>query len=90
VIAVSKVPVRKSTLVYGSADGGATVVTSDKEFCDKMKEAAERLHLKTHTDRLGMNTLHSATDIEGHIGLDGRRYLLDFGRAFPPEYPSST
>ncbi|CAN0023081.1 unnamed protein product, partial [Discosporangium mesarthrocarpum] len=29
--------------------------------------------------------MHSACDIEGHIGTDGKYYLLDFARSFPPE-----
>lgn len=32
--------------------------------------------------------MHSACDIEGHVGTDGRNYLLDFARSFPPEDPT--
>lgn len=28
------------------------------------------------------------TDIEGHRGKDGRFYVLDFARVFPPEHPN--
>jgi hypothetical protein len=28
--------------------------------------------------------LHGPTDIEGHIGTDGRHYVLDLARVFPP------
>jgi hypothetical protein len=28
--------------------------------------------------------LHGPTDIEGHIGVDGRHYVLDLARVFPP------
>ena len=31
--------------------------------------------------------MYSAVDIEGHKGSDGRYYLLDFSRTFPPEAP---
>ena len=31
--------------------------------------------------------MYSACDIEGHLGTDGRHYLLDFSRSFPPESP---
>lgn len=34
-----------------------------------------------------LQVMHSACDIEGHRGEDGRFYLLDFARSFPPEYP---
>ncbi len=33
--------------------------------------------------------LHAPCDIEGHLGKDGRLYLLDFARVFPPESPPS-
>lgn len=29
--------------------------------------------------------LHSVADIEGHAGLDGRFYVLDFARTAPPQ-----
>jgi hypothetical protein len=31
--------------------------------------------------------MHSAIDIEGHLGIDGRMYMLDFARTMPPEAP---
>jgi hypothetical protein len=30
--------------------------------------------------------LYACTDIEGHSGLDGRHYVLDFARVFPPTF----
>jgi len=32
--------------------------------------------------------LYSTGDLEGHVGRDGFRYILDLARAFPPETPS--
>ena len=32
--------------------------------------------------------LSTPTDIEGHRGKDGRFYVLDFARVFPPEHPT--
>src|SRR5262245_15055305 len=29
-------------------------------------------------------------DLEGHVGLDGKHYLLDFSRLFPPDMPDRT
>jgi hypothetical protein len=34
--------------------------------------------------------LHSACDVEGHIGSDSRFYLLDFSRVMPPDEPDDT
>jgi Clustered mitochondria len=31
--------------------------------------------------------VHSALDVEGHLGLDDRFYLLDMTRTFPPTWP---
>jgi len=31
--------------------------------------------------------LHSAGDIEGHLGVDDQFYLIDFSRTMPPEKP---
>jgi hypothetical protein len=33
--------------------------------------------------------IYGPGDIEGHMGLDGRFYLLDFARYMPPEPPSA-
>lgn len=35
-----------------------------------------------------LQEVHSACDIEGHVGNDKRYYLLDFARSFPPEDPT--
>ena len=32
--------------------------------------------------------IYGPTDIEGHMGKDGRSYVLDFQRVFPPESPA--
>jgi Clustered mitochondria len=55
-----------------------------------MKKAAARLNLSAH--RAGRpNTagvmVWSAVDLEGHLGEDGRFYMLDFSRVFPPRRP---
>jgi hypothetical protein len=31
--------------------------------------------------------LHLAGDVEGHLGTDGRFYILDTARVFPPDVP---
>ena len=74
-------------LVYGSGDGGHTVFTSHHEINQKMARAAARLNLKEH--RVGQGLIHSAADVEVHLGTDQRYYMLDFARTFPPEAPSN-
>lgn len=98
VIAMSKLPIDNTTLVYGSNDAGQTLSYSNQEIIDKLKETAFRLNLKPHKYSKGNEILYSATDLgmpvsrhlictEGHIGKDGRCYLVDFSRTFPPQNP---
>ena len=52
-----------------------------------MKQLADQLHLASHFVR--GKTLAGAGDIECHYARDGRMYLLDLARTFPPEDPVS-
>ncbi len=76
-------------LVYGSSDAGATTHDSDKILRERVEWAAQKLNLKKHIGGV-FNTqeLFMCTDIEGHLGKDGNRYLLDFARVLPPETPT--
>ena len=87
-LAMPELPLKGATFVYGSADGGDTVHAANPAFNTVMQAAAERLHLAPHLvkDR----QLCAAGDVEGHVGSDGRLYLIDLGRAFPPEDPNQT
>ena len=55
-----------------------------------MKMTAKKLNLEPHLCGKGdgAKVLHSAADIEGHLGTDGRFYLIDFSRTFPPTDPN--
>ncbi|MDP2438905.1 MAG: hypothetical protein Q8P67_24430, partial [archaeon] len=84
-------PLSTDTLAYGSADGGMTVFDSSPAFQSLAMNIATRLNLAPHL--VGMRPGHEkrlylSADIEGHVGLDGRFYLLDSARLFPPEAPS--
>jgi hypothetical protein len=53
----------------------------------QMKRAGEQLNIKGHYGGLNPSTckfIYGPTDIEGHLGMDNRYYVLDFARAFPP------
>jgi hypothetical protein len=63
------------------------VLRSDDKFNSIMAGAAEKLHLAGHSV-LGKTLLHSAGDTEGHVGQDGRYYVLDMARVFPCEAQS--
>lgn len=85
-IAMSVLPISKKTIVYGSSDGANTIHNSDPEFSSKMQLSAKLLNLKAHKVGLTKKSskeLYSAGDLEGHH-VDGKFYLLDFSRSFPP------
>ena len=44
--AVSLLPIGDDTLIYGSADGGRTVLKSNEQVNSLMEEAGKRLKLK--------------------------------------------
>ncbi|KAL6054057.1 Clu domain-containing protein [Balamuthia mandrillaris] len=95
-IAMTALPIAgTNTLKYGSNDAGRTVRNDAPALDRKMKLLAERLNLKPHLVRGGTNgqkpvVVYTAADFEGHVGLDGRHYVLDFSRTFPPTpYQSS-
>ena len=85
-IAMSILPVNGKSLIYGCCDGGKNVFASDPLFNEKMKQMCSLMNLKEHV--VMDKTLHCCGDIEGHLGTDGKYYLLDFARLFPPEAPS--
>ncbi|ELR22968.1 C2 domain containing protein [Acanthamoeba castellanii str. Neff] len=91
--ATSILPVGPNTIVYGSADGSKTVHNKYKDMNALMKKAGRALNLKPHwvTPLLpgGPKVLICGPgDIEGHLGTDGRFYVLDTARVFPPTTPT--
>eukprot|EP00463_Aulacantha_scolymantha_P005206 TRINITY_DN6527_c0_g1_i1.p1 TRINITY_DN6527_c0_g1~~TRINITY_DN6527_c0_g1_i1.p1 ORF type:complete len:153 (+),score=19.33 TRINITY_DN6527_c0_g1_i1:203-661(+) len=63
-------------------------VKADPTFHNMMKRVAEEVHLEKHW--IGSQRkaeLYTAGDVEGHNGKDGKFYLLDTARFFPPEAP---
>lgn len=93
-LATSKLPISPKTLKYGSADGGNTVRADLPELNQLMKNCAQVLNLKGHfagisADPSQRRFLHTPCDIEGHLGRDGKFYVIDLARLFPPETPES-
>lgn len=56
-----------------------------------LKQVTQTLNLKPHqvleTSTKTLKTLYGPVDIEGHQGLDGRYYVVDTARLFPPATP---
>ncbi|KNC55424.1 uncharacterized protein AMSG_11086 [Thecamonas trahens ATCC 50062] len=93
IIASSLLPIDGSaSLIYGSDDGAITVHDDDPVFNTIMAAAAELLNLAPHPVGRAppYTTICGPADIEGHRGSDGKYYLLDTARVFPPEEPSDT
>ncbi|EGG14472.1 hypothetical protein DFA_12244 [Cavenderia fasciculata] len=90
-LAISSLPLDKKTIVYGSCDGGRTVHDSDPLINEEMKRIASILNIKGHYVGLHQppTFLYGPGDIEVHKGFDGRYYMIDFARCFPPEYPNT-
>ena len=57
-------------------------------FNTLIEEVGRRLNLKLHT--CGKDNVQMATgvDVEGHLGKDGRFYMLDCSRVLPPLKPN--
>lgn len=56
----------------------------DAPYCiNALKFAANDLNISEH--EVNGVTMYTACDVEGHIGKDGRFYILDLTRTFPPE-----
>ncbi|KAJ3404907.1 Intracellular distribution of mitochondria, partial [Chytridiales sp. JEL 0842] len=76
-----------SVVVYGSIDGGKTVVSSPV-FHELASTAARYLHLEEHevVDASGKtHKLFTSIDTKGLTGNDGRKYFLDLTRLLPTD-----
>ena len=87
VICMSLLPITQSTLVHGSADAGKTVQHSES-VRRKLRKVAQALNLREHcVCNDPSKKFDTPVDLEAHEGTDGRLYLVDFGRLFPPQDP---
>ncbi len=84
-IASSLLPLSKTSLKYGSNDGGNSVHADDPELNKIMEDAGRHLNQKKH--QVAGTDIYAPADIEGHLGSDGLYYVLDTARVFPPETP---
>ncbi|XP_032432290.1 clustered mitochondria protein homolog isoform X2 [Xiphophorus hellerii] len=74
-------------IVYGSNDNGKTVFTHPR-FLDLLDESSKSLRIQPHwvLDHSGSPVeLRSAISTVGIFGSDGRPYILDLLRTFPPD-----
>lgn len=75
------------SVVYGSIDSGKTVVTNDK-YMELLGKAAAQLKIQPHSVLSAEDKpveLCSSIECKGIVGDDGRHYILDLMRTFPPD-----
>ncbi|CAH0390274.1 unnamed protein product [Bemisia tabaci] len=78
---------QEQSVVYGSIDFGKTVITHTK-YMDLLSKAAQQLKILPHkvlNDKNEEVELCSSVECKGIIGNDGRHYILDLLRTFPPD-----
>eukprot|EP01125_Pyxidicula_operculata_P011795 TRINITY_DN385_c1_g1_i1.p1 TRINITY_DN385_c1_g1~~TRINITY_DN385_c1_g1_i1.p1 ORF type:complete len:1249 (+),score=314.60 TRINITY_DN385_c1_g1_i1:1159-4905(+) len=86
VVAMSVLPVKKDSIIYGSQDGGVTVHADNPKLNSLMKMAGKMLNLKPHLAGKDKTKIYGPADIEGHLSPDDNMfYLLDFARTMPPQ-----
>ncbi len=87
----SILPITSQTLQYGSQNAGQTILNESPALQSRLQLACQMLRLAPHNvaarNKSHARLLYSAADMEGHLGADGRFYLLDCSRAFPPTAP---
>ncbi|XP_039292453.1 clustered mitochondria protein homolog isoform X2 [Nilaparvata lugens] len=78
---------QEQSVVYGSIDFGKTVISHQK-YMDLLSKAAQQLKILPHkvlNDKDEEIELCSSVECKGIIGNDGRHYILDLLRTFPPD-----
>jgi hypothetical protein len=81
-VAMLLLPINNSTLKVGSDDAGMSYHAASESLMKKFKRIGEVLNLAPHP--LHGHTIYGPFDLEGHVGLDSKEYIIDFSRLFPP------
>ncbi|XP_058118642.1 clustered mitochondria protein homolog [Anopheles ziemanni] len=78
---------QEQSVVYGSIDFGKTVLSHPK-YLELLNSAGKHLKILPHSvlnDKEEPIELCSSVECKGIIGNDGRHYILDLLRTFPPD-----
>uniref|UniRef100_A0A8D2LT72 Clustered mitochondria homolog n=1 Tax=Varanus komodoensis TaxID=61221 RepID=A0A8D2LT72_VARKO len=78
---------QEQSVIYGSIDFGKTVVSHAK-YLELLEKTSRPLKIQKHTvlnDKNEEVELCSSVECKGIIGNDGRHYILDLLRTFPPD-----
>uniref|UniRef100_A0A8C9YRZ4 Clustered mitochondria protein homolog n=1 Tax=Sander lucioperca TaxID=283035 RepID=A0A8C9YRZ4_SANLU len=78
---------QEQSVIYGSIDFGKTVVSHSK-YLELLEKTSRPLKVQSHNVLNEKNEtveLCSSVECKGIIGNDGRHYILDLLRTFPPD-----
>ncbi|XP_009079958.1 PREDICTED: clustered mitochondria protein homolog [Acanthisitta chloris] len=78
---------QEQSVIYGSIDFGKTVVSHTK-YLELLEKTSRPLKIQKHkvlNDKNEEVELCSSVECKGIIGNDGRHYILDLLRTFPPD-----
>ncbi|XP_028563359.2 clustered mitochondria protein homolog isoform X1 [Podarcis muralis] len=78
---------QEQSVIYGSIDFGKTVVSHPK-YLELLEKTSRPLKIQKHAvlnDKGEEVELCSSVECKGIIGNDGRHYILDLLRTFPPD-----
>lgn len=78
---------QEQSVVYGSIDFGKTVLSHPK-YLELLTQAGQQLKIMSHSvinEKDEEVELCSSVECKGIIGNDGRHYILDLLRTFPPD-----
>ncbi|MBN3292822.1 CLU protein, partial [Polypterus senegalus] len=78
---------QEQSVIYGSIDFGKTVVSHPK-YLELLEKTSRPLKVQKHlvlNDKGETVELCSSVECKGIIGNDGRHYILDLLRTFPPD-----
>ncbi|TNN44060.1 Clustered mitochondria [Liparis tanakae] len=78
---------QEQSVIYGSIDFGKTVVTHGK-YLELLEKTSRPLKVQRHNvlnEKEESVELCSSVECKGIIGNDGRHYILDLLRTFPPD-----
>lgn len=78
---------QEQSVVYGSIDFGKTVLTHEK-YLELLNKASQHLRIQPHSvlnEKDEPVELCSSVECKGIIGNDGRHYILDLLKTFPPD-----
>ncbi|CAJ1065550.1 clustered mitochondria protein homolog isoform X2 [Xyrichtys novacula] len=78
---------QEQSVIYGSIDFGKTVVSHNK-YLELLEKTSRPLKVQRHSvlnEKNDTVELCSSVECKGIIGNDGRHYILDLLRTFPPD-----